>query len=324
MAALRGNRYPEQYTSASRIDSYRPGDKTGDKLRLYSECDSLASKVSRVTYNCRAPNPTSAPQYRTNHNASSIQRQGFFKPGTIIRADHFEEAYDGGSTITNDRSIIRVPGEKPICKKVRFFIILAGHSLAYVCIPIFSHNGNGLRYKRNPEEFVSIRDHRAIIKAPQQSIHEPLVTKDMSGMELLPASVVHLAYPVSQSYGIPVTMVGHLTTNSTNQCIRLFRNYMPVEICETLKPSSTDLSINAEMSVSKALTILRLNECARFFYNTSWDDATALRDSDLERKGVTSKRDRQQITSLFDKAWAARKSGRDWRVKISNDDLRKV
>lgn len=306
------------YSDACRRDSYQPGEDTGDKRRLYDDCTSVASKFSRVTYNSRVPNRTSASRYRSIHYTPSVQRQESFKPGTIICADHFEEAYNGGSTIANDKSIIRAPGQKPICKKARFFVILAGHSLNYICVPVFSHNGNGTRYKQKPEEFVSIRDHRATVEAPQQSVHDPLVTLEMSGTELTPASVVHLAYPVSRSYGIPVTVIGRLTQTSTNQCIQLFRKYMPVEICVTSPASSTEFSIDAGMTVSEALTAIRLQKYARLFNSIPWSEAFSLRDKDLEVKGVTSPAERQQILSVLWKVEKASQSGPEWSVKITN------
>jgi hypothetical protein len=304
------------YSNVGRTDSYRPGENAGDKRRHYDDYNSMASKVSRSDYNSRGPSGASTAQYRTPHSKPGIQRQDSFKPGTIIRADHFEEAYDGGSTIMNDKSIIRVPGQKPICKKARFFVVLAAHSLNYICVPVFSHNGNGTRNKHRPEEFVTIRDHRASIEAPQQTIHEPLVTKEMSGMVLIPESVVHLAYPVSRSHGIPVTGIGRLTPASTALCIKLFREYMPVEIREPEPASSTVLTVNASMTVSSAIIGLRLGEFARLFKSTSWSEATALQSSDLERKGVTSHRDRQLILGLFERVFTARKSGPEWSLKI--------
>ena len=305
------------YSNVGRVDSYRPGENTGDKRRHHDDYTSVASKVSRSNYSSRGPSGASTAQYRTSHNKPCIQRQDSYKPGTIIRADHFEEAYDGGSTVMNDKSIIRVPGQKPICKKARFFVVLAAHSLNYICVPVFSHNGNGTRHKHRPEEFVTIRDHRASIEAPQQSIHEPLVTKEMSAMELTPESVVHLAYPVSRSYGIPVTGIGKLTIASTNQCIQLFRKYMPVETSEPQPASSTVLTIDASMSVLSALKALRFQTQARLFSGISWSEATALSGSQMEKMGVTRLLDRQELLSLFVKVHKARKSGPDWRVKIN-------
>jgi hypothetical protein len=305
------------YSKAGRTDSYRPGEHTGDKRRQYDDYTSVASKASRSNYSSRVPSGASTAQYRTSNNRPSIQRQESYKPGTIIRAEHFEEAYDGGSTIVNDKSIIRVPGQKPICKKMRFFVVLAAHSLNYICVPVFSHNGNGTRNKHRPEEFVTIRDHRASIEASQQSIHKPLMTKEMSGRELTPESVVHLAYPVSRSYGIPVIGIGRLTTASTSQCIQLFRNYMPVESGEPQPASSNVVTINASMTVSSVLKALQFREQAYHFNGISWGEATALRSSDLEKIGVARHLDRQEILSLFDKVYQARKTGPGWRVEIS-------
>ncbi|ERF74543.1 hypothetical protein EPUS_00673 [Endocarpon pusillum Z07020] len=310
------------YSVASRGDFYRPGESTGDKRRLRDDGNSTTSKASRCTYNSRYPSRTYGQQNRIVRNTPSIQKQELFKTGTIIRGDHVEEAYKNGTTLM-DKSMIHVPGHNPICKKARFFIVLAGHAMSYVCLPIFTHNGNGTRNKPRPEEFVSIRDHRATIEVQPQSGHEPLMTLEMSGMELKASSVVHLAYPTSRSYELPVEVIGRLTATSTNRCIQLFRRYMPVEVSERSPASGTGVLINAGVSVSRALTNLRFEEFTHLFRNMSWSKVTCLTERELGAKGIISQTDRQQILAVFDQIAKAIMSGPDWTVSINNDTLAK-
>ena len=305
---------------AGRGDFYRPGESTGDKRRLRDDGNSTTSKASRYTYSSRYPSRTYGQQSRLGRNTPFIQRQETFRPGTIIRGDHVEEAYTNGTTLM-DKSMIHVPGHNPICKKARFFIVLAGHAMSYVCLPIFTHNGNGTRNKPRPEEFVSLRDHRATIEVQPQSSHEPLMTLDMSGMELTATSVVHLAYPTSRSYDLPIEVIGRLTPTSTNQCIQLFRRYMPVEVSESSPAASTGVLINASVSVSKALTNLRFQEYAHLFLNMPWSKVAYLTDRELGAKGIISLMDRQQILALFDQIAKAITSGPDWNVSINKDTL---
>ena len=318
MSARNGLGHSQLDSVVGRGDYYRPSANTGEKRHLE---DDLGSVRSRYSYSSQVRLGTSGGQTRTTCNIASIPRQDFFKPGTIIPADHFEEAYDNASIAANDKSIIHIPGQKPICRKARPFIVLAGHAQNYICLPIFSHNGNGTSKKPNPEEYVSLRDHRATIRAPQQSIHKPLITLDMSGPEITPASVAHLAYPVSRRYNIPVTIIGRLTSASTIHLIRLFAKYMPVQISEASPASSSGILIHAGMSIYKALTELLLPEYAHLFLNVSWSKAACLRDSDLEARGISSLIDRQQVLSLFDKVYNASRSRSDWTIIISRANL---
>lgn len=308
------------YPGAGGGDFYRPVESTGDKRRLRDDGNSTISKASRCTYNSRYPSRQYGQQSRLVRNTSFIQRQESFKPGTIIRGDHIEEAYGNGTTLMG-KTMLHVPGHNPICKKARFFIVLAGHAMSYVCLPVFTHNGNGTRNKPRPEEFVSIQDHRAVIEVQPQSSHQPLMTLEMSGMELKAASVVHLAYPTSRSYDLPVEVIGRLTPTSTNQCIQLFRRYMPAEISESTPAAGTDVSVNAGVSVLKTLRNLRFQEFAHLFLNMSWSQVACLTDKELGAKGIISLTDRQQILALFDQIAKAMASGPDWSVSINRDTL---
>jgi hypothetical protein len=252
-----------------------------------------------------------------------IPREDFFKPGTIVLADHFEEAFSNGSILENDKSIIRTPGQKDVCRKARFFIVLAAYAQSYISLPLYSHHGNGTRNKPRPEEYVSIRDHRAADEAPPQSIHDPLTTEEMSGPVLMTSSAAHLAYPVARRYIIPVTIMGRLSAPSTNQLIRLFKMYMPSEVSEPATSSSPSTTILAsrDVSISDALTNLRLHKYTFLFSDFDWSKAPYLTTNVLETMGVVEPADRERLASFFDKVKVARRSGPDWKLTMDMNSL---
>jgi hypothetical protein len=295
---------------------------TAQKRHLVDDWTSRASKVSRAEDTTQFTAKTSRQKTRVRTNIS-IPKEDYFKPGTIIRADHFEEAYNQGSLLGGDKSIIHVPGEKDICKKARLFVVLAAHAMSYISLPLYSHNGNGTKNKPEPEEYVSIRDHRATIEAPAQSSHDPLLTADMSGSYLLTTSAVHLAYPVARSYSIPMEIVGRLKVSSTNHLIRLFHRYMPVELYEapTEESTDTDVVIHANMSIADVLTSLQLDENTHFFADYSWSKAHYLNDKALAELGIESPEDRQKLARLFEKVKVARRAGDGWKLAIKKDSL---
>lgn len=56
-------------------------------------------------------------------------------------------------------------------------IVLATFQDNYIAVPIHTHNRRGLEGKANPEEFVSVRDHRVPVPFTQLSMHRPLLTE---------------------------------------------------------------------------------------------------------------------------------------------------
>ena len=305
---------------------YQPVAKTGEKRLQHEAPASVASKYSRFSYSSRPTikTPGWLPQTTTTSNVASISRGDYFKPGTVVLADHFEEAYNDGSVYTNNKSIIRVAGQKDICKKGRFFIIVAAHALSYISLPVYSHNGNGTKNKPNPEEYISIRDHRATVEAPPQSSHDPLVTQDMSGPEMMTVSVVHLAYPVARRYITPITVIGRLNAQSTRRLIQLFSGYIPVndiDISDTVLTSSTDVLISASMNIPDALQSVRLRKYSLLFAGLSWIKAASLSDSGLIELGVIGPDERKKLSLFFKKVMYAKRAGHDWKLTIDPDSL---
>lgn len=298
-------------------DRYQPGAGLGEKRHLGNDGRSMASKFSRTSVGSKATLKHYGRHGQTTSNVPEIPPEDYYKPGTIIIADHVEEAYDQASVLGNDRSIIRIAGQRDLCKKSRPFIILAAHSQSYLSVPIFSHQGNGTARKPRPEEYISVHDHRATVQPPVQSKHKPLITRNMAGSELMPSSVAHIAYPVSWRYVTPVTIIGRLTITSTNQLIQIFRKYMPVEVSEAKQKSSNGVRIHAGMTVSEAVTDLRLHKYALIFRNVSWSSAGQLSQSDLKSKGITDPAVCARLCALFDEVEIASNSGPNWAVTVN-------
>lgn len=155
-----------------------------------------------------------------------------FKPGTIFRAVLHEPDFKGVAGATNFTEIDRfrttdtVHG--PIYTKTRKMIVLATFQDNYIAVPIYTHNGRGLEGKTKPEEFVSVRDHRARGPFTQLSVHRPLVTEHLNeGIEPFHVkAAVHITYPVSRKYTLPVVQEGRLKKESVELLASLFSDHM--------------------------------------------------------------------------------------------------
>ncbi|KAL8967754.1 MAG: hypothetical protein Q9183_002774, partial [Haloplaca sp. 2 TL-2023] len=165
-------------------------------------------------------------------NKGRVYKKYEYRPGMIIRGLLHEQDYiatSKGSNITiSDRN--RTDSRYgPICTKWRKMIILGIFQDHYTAIPLFTHNGNGLANKQCPDEFVSIRDHRAKEKSPRQSKHPPLLTETMnSGIDLFDIkSAAHVTYTLSRKFELPVIMEGCLDRRSLNRLVELFKQYAP-------------------------------------------------------------------------------------------------
>lgn len=154
-----------------------------------------------------------------------------FKPGTIIRAVLHEPDFQGASGASNvtDGDKFRTNSvHGPIYTKTRKMIVLATFKDNYIAIPLYTHNGRGLQGKLNPEEFVSVQDHRATGPFTPLSMHRPLVTEHLNpGIDLFhEKTAVHITYPVSRKYSLPVVQEGRLNNESVRILATLFSKYI--------------------------------------------------------------------------------------------------
>ena len=154
-----------------------------------------------------------------------------FKPGTIIRMILHEPDFQGtagASNVTHPDKFRTDSVHGPIYTKTRKMIVLATFRENYIAVPLYTHNGRGLEGKANPNEFVSVRDHRAQGPFTPLSVHQPLVTEHLNtGIELFHAkTAVHITYPVSRKYTLPVVHEGRLKKSSVDHLAQLFGKYI--------------------------------------------------------------------------------------------------
>ncbi len=158
-----------------------------------------------------------------------------FKPGMIIRGMLHEQDYKATSTGSNITIIDKDARYRSETKfgavftKYRKMIVLALFEDHYLAIPLFTHNGNGLAYKANPDEFVSIHDHRRPGASVKQSNHAPLRTEVLNeGIQFFDVkSTAHVTYALSRRYDLPIVFEGFLSKPSTNRLVDLFMKYAP-------------------------------------------------------------------------------------------------
>ena len=120
----------------------------------------------------------------------------------------------------------------PIIYKARKMIVVAQFSRHYIALPVFTHNGNGLLWKTNKDDYVSILDHRLDPVAAgfvPQSRHKPLKTCEMDTTvrHISIMSFAQLSFPVSRHYDLKVVLEGRLDKQSTEHLINLYCGYAP-------------------------------------------------------------------------------------------------
>ena len=109
---------------------------------------------------------------------------------------------------------------------------LFAHTLVftdYVAIPCFTHNGNGLKYKRERNEYVSIFDHRNPSRLKALTDHGALRTDYLEAdvHPFDPLTTAHLTYPCPRKYSLKVVYEGYLDQRSTDLLVSLCHQYFP-------------------------------------------------------------------------------------------------
>ncbi|KAI4259124.1 MAG: hypothetical protein LQ352_000918 [Teloschistes flavicans] len=193
-------------------------------------------------------------QRRQADNRPIRYHKNEYKPGMIIRAPLHEQDSKGGQHRPNGTgsSVATMASEATkaekyttesrfgtIFTKYRKMIVVALHQDNYVAVPMYTHNGMGLVNKARPDEFVSVKDHRDRNDAHWQQLSkwDPLVTEHLKdGIDLFdPRSTVHVAYPVSRRYALPVVLEGNLRRSSFKILKDLYGRFANVE--ELWEPS---------------------------------------------------------------------------------------
>ncbi|KAL8697889.1 MAG: hypothetical protein Q9201_006875 [Fulgogasparrea decipioides] len=185
---------------------------------------------------------------RREANRGIRLRKGEYKAGMIIRAPLHEQDSKGGAPRPGGTgsSVATMASEATqaekyttesrfgtIFTKYRKMIVVALHQDNYVALPLYTHNGRGLVNKVQPDEFVSVKDHRLKDHHgwKQLSRWEPVVTEYIrEGIDLFdPKSTAHLAYPVSRRYALPVVLEGELRSSSFRILKELYGKYANVD-----------------------------------------------------------------------------------------------
>lgn len=229
-----GNRGPE----ISFADSTRPPRQQADRFSsIYNPQASRkpAKPTSHYKQSCLPVEERDPTLIELERNKGNKYPKHAFKPGMIIRGILHEQDYIAATTGSNltiqdkNRTDSRYG---PICTKVRKMIVLALFQDHYTAIPLFTHNGNGLDRKEKPEEFVSVKDHRARDPGPALSKHKPLRTEALGkSVDLFdPKSTAHITYALPRKYDLPIIQEGCLTQDSLNYLIVLFKSYAPREM----------------------------------------------------------------------------------------------
>lgn len=181
------------------------------------------------------PNPSqvlsaTAANSGNDNRPRKLPRDMFFVGG-IIRACLHEQDFGAQPGPTNRTMNSNITGSRfgTIHTKVRKMVIISVHLENYIAIPLYSHNGKGLRHKRNPDEFVSVFDYRNPGPFVPLSGRGALMTKYIAPTihAYDPRSTAKLTYPVSRSYSLPVVYEGYLDTASTAHLISLYAQYAP-------------------------------------------------------------------------------------------------
>ncbi|MCJ1452283.1 hypothetical protein MMC28_002625 [Mycoblastus sanguinarius] len=247
-----GIRHSQHVPGAGRIQSTYTPSPMAPKNSQYTPAVSRTPSMYKPgnKHPLVYPKPRMADVSET-HIAAFLKEE--FVPGTIIRALLHEEDFNQTSqtafaeasrrlttasgtsetTFVNTHISFTQAG-KPIYTEYRYLIVVASFGDHYLAIPLYTHNGNGLNYKKDRNEYISFRDHRHLHDYPEgykQSIHEPLVTDDLkAGVRRFKLeSVAHVAYPVSRKYILPVAHQGNLNTTSTDRLLSIFRQHMAGE-----------------------------------------------------------------------------------------------
>lgn len=180
------------------------------------------------------PNPSqvlsaTAANSGNDNRPRRLPRDMFFVGGIVRACLHEDFGAPPDTTNKTMNSNITESRFGKIHTKVRKMVIISVHQENYIAIPLYSHNGNGLLHKRNPDEFVSVFDYRNPGPFVPLSGRGALMTKYIAPTihAYDPRSTAKLTYPVSRSYSLPVVYEGHLDSASTAHLISLYAQYAP-------------------------------------------------------------------------------------------------
>lgn len=162
-----------------------------------------------------------------------------YKIGWIIRAPLHEGFVDddvssvgGQSRASKVSTFLSSTKHGPVISKGRPHIIVAKHIHHYVAIPLYTHQGNGLKRFNNDlkKEYVCIHDARRLKASgpptnPDQIQNGYLIADINAGLDLYKEmSAAHLTHPVARDYRLKVTYEGKLQRAHKEKLLQLVRS----------------------------------------------------------------------------------------------------
>lgn len=218
--------------AVSFVEPPRAGRERAAKSSVYQPRPKQASHLKQE---CLPVDERDPHLLEAQTNGSKTMAKEQYRPGLIIRGLLHEQDYMASSS----RSQITVVDKSKhdtrygsVCTKWRKMIVVGCYQDHYTAIPLFTHNGTGLEYKKAPDEFISIKDPRWTEHVSPLSNHKPLKIASINkGIDVFsPKSTAHITYCLPRKYDLPVVREGELTKPSLNNLIYLFNRYAPREI----------------------------------------------------------------------------------------------
>lgn len=218
---------------------------------------STSSKVSKCVPRSdrNYPKPMASEysiSYKRRTNQTPMDQAGYreylpflrseFKVGAIIRMNIHESDFKGTSKAAiaqASQASTLVDGGKrrkehrhhgdfgPIYSENRIFIVVNVAKSVYSAVPLFTHEGKGLK-NIDPDEqddWISVQDHRDLDRCQQQSEHQPLCTAYMNTQAdiLDTVSTAWIPYAFPCRFDVPVAFQGRLDKASAERLVRLHR-----------------------------------------------------------------------------------------------------
>lgn len=223
-----------------------------------SYAPSQASMTRSAVYSKTSYFPTVAGHQGPERTTLRAQRdlateRAQYQPGMIIHAALPEPDWRKNNSPTSQSSTASAPGDTimssygPIFVKTRPMIVVALQEKHYIAVPCYTHSGKGIGH-RNPDEYITVHDHRSPDPPNIQSRHPPLVTSYMypNSYILSLKCTAHTAYPVSRQYSTNSIREGYLTKESTLELIQLCQKSIPAFLNQ-----GADREMTAEIKLQK-------------------------------------------------------------------------
>lgn len=155
-----------------------------------------------------------------------------------------------------------------ILSKYRKRVVIATYGHAVATVPIYTHNGNGLEYKRFKNEYVSVRDLKTEYPCPPETEHGCLYAwrlEEFPGTFLSGRASIHLIDQRLHSYNQYATIEGHLDDVSLTKLQGLLARtaYERFTAFQETIPSASSLIATAEDKEEGEISEDELDEMGR-------------------------------------------------------------